>query len=272
MRHGTHQDPWEAALGQWSGGSLGSPYRQESSAPPAEPASTTQPPAAPATEPPRSYPPPAPPSSGTAAASPAARGSATSSGMRAIQLAAGVVAVLVLAAVVGLAIAYTRAKSTLGSTRSALAASRAQLSSVQGALSDDTRALQAEQAVGTYMRGVRDDLAPALTAYRASGGASCASAARADDEVAIAALVAARQKISALTLPDSLASADSDIRAAMDALAGGLQSEVTAIGNGDLGDLNAALTAEGQALEHLQTALGEMYAAVGTAGPASSSS
>jgi hypothetical protein len=56
----------------------------------------------------------------------------------------------------------------------------------------------------------------------------------------------------------------------MDALAGGLQSEVTAIGTGDLGGLNEALTIEDAALEHLQTALGEMYSAVGTAGPASS--
>jgi hypothetical protein len=122
------------------------------------------------------------------------------------------------------------------------------------------------------MRGVRDALAPALTAYRASGGASSAAAARADDEAAIAALSTARQQISTLMLPDALTSADGDIRAAIDALAGGLQSEVTAIGTGDLGDLNAALTVEGRALEHLQTALGEMYSAVGTAGPTSSTS
>src|SRR5438094_5549867 len=89
--------------------------------------------------------------------------------MRVIQLAAGLVAALLLVAVIGLAIAYTGARSRLASTRSALAASRAQLLSVQGALSVDTRALQTEQAVGTYMRGVRDALTPALAAYRASG-------------------------------------------------------------------------------------------------------
>ncbi len=181
-------------------------------------------------------------------------------------------AALLLAAIVGLVIAYAGARSKLGSTRAALAASRAQLLSVQGALSVDTRALQTEQAVGTYMRGVRDALTPALAAYRASGSASSASAARADDEQAIAALTSARKKVSALILPDSLTSADGDIRAAMDALAGGLQSEVTAIGTGDLGGLDAALTAEDAALEHLQTALGEMYSAVGTAGPAASTS
>jgi hypothetical protein len=190
--------------------------------------------------------------------------------VRLIQLSAAVVAALLLAAVIGLAIAYAGARSKLGSTRSALAASRAQLLSVQGALSGDARALQTEQAVGTYMRGVRDALTPALAAYQASGSASSASAARADDEQAIAALTSARQKVSALILPDSLTSADGDIRAAMDALAGGLQSEVTAIGTGDLGGLNEALTIEDAALEHLQTALGEMYSAVGTAGPASS--
>ena len=192
--------------------------------------------------------------------------------MRVIQLAAGLVAALLLVAVIGLAIAYTGARSRLASTRSALAASRAQLRSVQGALSGDTRALQTEQAVGSYMRGVRDALAPALAAYSASGSASSATAARANDEQAIAALTSAKQKVAALILPDSLRSADGDIRAAMDALAGGLQSEVTAIGTGNLGGLDAALMIEGQALEHLQTALGEMYSAVGTAGPASGTS
>ena len=192
--------------------------------------------------------------------------------MRLIQLAAAVVAILLFAAVIGLAIAYGEARSKLGSTRSALAASRAQLLSVQRALSGDARALQTEQTVGTYMRGVRDALNPALAAYRASGSASSASAARADDEEAIAALTSARQKVSALVLPDSLRSADGDIRAAVDALAGGLESEVTAIGTGDLGGLDAALTTEDAALEHLQTAIGEMYSAVGTAGPASSAS
>ena len=193
-------------------------------------------------------------------------------GLRVIQLAAAGVAALLLTAVIGLVIAYTGARSRLGSTRSALAASRAQLRSVQGALSGDTKALQTEQAVGAYMRGVRDALTPALAAYRASGSASSASAARADDEQAIAALTSARHTVSALVLPNSLTSADGDIRAAMDALAGGLQSEVTAIGTGDFGGLDAALTAEDAALEHLQTALGEMYSAVGTAGPASSTS
>ena len=245
MRHGIHR---EAALGQWSGGPLGSPYSRSSGAP-----ATQAPP----------YPPSAPPSYGTGPGS---------NGMRMIQLAAGLVATLLLAAVIGLAIAYAGARSRLGSTRSALAASRAQLRSVQGALSGDTRALQTEQAVGTYMRGVRDALAPALAAYRASGSASSASAARADDEQAIAALTSAREKVSAFILPDPLRGADGDIRAAIDALAGGLQSEVTAIGTGDLSALDAALTAEDGALDHLQTALGEMYAAVGTAGPASSTS
>lgn len=192
--------------------------------------------------------------------------------MRLIQVAAAVVAILLFAAVIGLAIAYGEARSKLGSTRSALAASRAQLLSVQRALSGDATALQTEQTVGTYMRGVRDALNPALAAYRASGSASSASAARADDEEAIAALTSARQKVSALVLPDSLRSADGDIRAAVDALAGGLESEVTAIGTGDLGGLDAALTTEDAALEHLQTAIGEMYSAVGTAGPASSAS
>ena len=192
--------------------------------------------------------------------------------MRLIRLSAAVVGALLLAAVIGLAVAYAGARSSLGSARSALAASRAQLLSVQGALSADSRALQTEQAVGTYMRGVRDALTPALAAYRASGSASSTSAARADDEQAIAALTSARQKVSALTIPDSLTSADGDIRAAVDALASGLQSEVTAIGTGDLGGLDAALTTEDAALEHLQTALGEMYSAVGTAGPASSTS
>ena len=234
-------------MGQWSGGPLGSPYSRESGAPLGE----------------ATYLRPAPGSHGT---------SAGTNGMRLIQLAAAVVAALLLAAVVGLAVAYAEARSQLGSTRSALAASRAQLRSVQGALSGDTRALQTEQAVGTYMRGVRDALTPALAAYRASGSASSASAARADDEQAIAALTSARKKVSALILPDSLTSADGDIRAAMDALAGGLQSEVTAIGTGDLGGLDTALTTEDGALDHLQTALGEMYAAVGTAGPASSTS
>ncbi|MCW3035167.1 MAG: hypothetical protein JWM17_479, partial [Actinobacteria bacterium] len=142
----------------------------------------------------------------------------------------------------------------------------------QVALAGDMKALQTEQAVGTYMRGVRDALAPALAAYSASGSARSASAARANAEEAIAALKTATQKVSALVLPDSLRSADGDIRAAMEALAGGLQSEVTAIGSGNLGGLDAALTIEGQALEHLQTALGEMYSAVGTAGPASGTS
>ena len=123
------------------------------------------------------------------------------------------------------------------STRSALRASRAQLVSVQGALSGDTKALQAEQTVGTYLRGVRDALAPALAAYGASANAGSAAAARANDEQAIAALTVAKQKISALTLLDSLRTADGDIRAAMDALAGGLQSEVTAIGTGSLSGL-----------------------------------
>ena len=192
--------------------------------------------------------------------------------MRLIQVAAAVVAILLFAAVIGLAIAYGEARSKLGSTRSALAASRAQLLSVQRALSGDATALQTEQTVGTYMRGVRDALNPALAAYRASGSASSASAARADDEEAIAALTLARQKVSALVLPNSLRSADGDIRAAVDALAGGLETEVTAIGTGDLGGLDAALTTEDAALEHLQTAIGEMYSAVGTAGPASSAS
>lgn len=234
-------------MGQWSGGPLGSPYGRESSAPPPE----------------APYLPPAPASQRTGPGS---------NGMRLIQLAAAVVAILLFAAVIGLAIAYGEARSKLGSTRSALAASRAQLLSVQRALSGDARALQTEQTVGTYMRGVRDALNPALAAYRASGSASSASAARADDEEAIAALTSARQKVSALVLPDSLRSADGDIRAAVDALAGGLESEVTAIGTGDLGGLDAALTTEDAALEHLQTAIGEMYSAVGTAGPASSAS
>jgi hypothetical protein len=181
-------------------------------------------------------------------------------------------AVLLLGAVIGLTIAYTGARSKLASTRSALRASRAQLLSVQGALAGDSKALQEEQAVGTYMRGVRDALAPALSAYSASGSASSAAAATADDEQAIAALTSAKQKVSALILPDSLRNADGDIRSAMDALTGGLQSEVTAIGTGSLGGLDAALTIEGQALERLQTALGEMYSAVGTAGPASGTS
>jgi len=259
MRHGIQG---EAALGQWSGGPLGSPYNRGSGALGAGATSTTEPPAAPVTLAPP-YPPSRPPSYGTGPGS---------NGMRVIQLAAGLVAALLLVAVIGLAIAYTGARSRLASTRSALAASRAQLRSVQGALSGDTRALQTEQAVGTYMRGVRDALTPALAAYRASGSASSASAARADDEQAIAALTSAKQKMSALTLPDPLRSADGDIRAAMDALAGGLQTEVTAIGAGDLAALDAAVTAEDGALDHLQTALGEMYAAVGTAGPASSTS
>ncbi|MEA2503233.1 MAG: hypothetical protein QOG36_276 [Actinomycetota bacterium] len=245
-------------MGQWSGGSLGSPYSRGSSAPAA--ADTSTPASAPS--PPTSYalaPAPAPAVGG-------------SHGLRLIQLAAALVAVLLLAAVIGLTIVYVGAKSKLGSTRSALAASRAQLLSVQVALAGDMKALQTEQAVGTYMRGVRDALAPALAAYSASGSASSASAARANDEEAIAALTSARQKVSALVLPDSLRSADGDIRAAMEALAGGLQSEVTAIGSGNLGGLDAALTLEGQALEHLQTALGEMYSAVGTAGPASGTS
>ncbi|MEA2535533.1 MAG: hypothetical protein QOJ93_3344 [Actinomycetota bacterium] len=241
-------------MGQWSGGSLGSPYSRGSSAPAA--ADTSTPASAPS--PPTSY-----------ALAPAVGGS---HGLRLIQLAAALVAVLLLTAVIGLTIVYVGAKSKLGSTRSALAASRAQLLSVQVALAGDMKALQTEQAVGTYMRGVRDALAPALAAYSASGSASSASAARANDEEAIAALTSAKQKVSALVLPDSLRSADGDIRAAMEALAGGLQSEVTAIGSGNLGGLDAALTIEGQALEHLQTALGEMYSAVGTAGPASGTS
>jgi hypothetical protein len=183
-----------------------------------------------------------------------------------------VVVVLLLVAVVGLAIAYVEATSKLTSTRSALRASRGQLVSVQGALSGDTKALQAEQTVGTYMRGVRDALAPALAAYGASASANSAASARANDEEAIAALTSARQKILALTMLDQLRTADGDIRAAMDALAGGLQSEVTAIGTGSLSGLDAALTIEGQALDHLQTALGEMYSAVGTTGPASGTS
>lgn len=253
-------------MGQWSGGSLGSPYSRASSAsgdmstPPSASEAITEPPPSPAPSPPTSY--------------AIARGPAVgaSRGLRMIQLAGAVVAVLLLAAVIGLTIVYVGAKSKLGSTRSALAASRAQLLSVQVALAGDMKALQTEQAVGTYMRGVRDALAPALAAYSASGNASSASAARANDEEAIAALTSAKQKVSALVLPDSLRSADGDIRAAMEALAGGLQSEVTAIGTGNLGDLDAALTIEGQALEHLQTALGEMYSAVGTAGPASGTS
>ncbi|MEA2587155.1 MAG: hypothetical protein QOH66_82 [Actinomycetota bacterium] len=243
-------------MGQWSGGSLGSPYSRGSSAP-----------AATDTSPPASA--PSPSTSYALAPAPAVGGS---HGLRLIQLAAALVAVLLLAAVIGLTIVYVGAKSKLGSTRSALAASRAQLLSVQVALAGDMKALQTEQAVGTYMRGVRDALAPALAAYSASGSASSASAARANDEEAIAALTSARQKVSALVLPDSLRSADGDIRAAMEALAGGLQSEVTAIGSGNLGGLDAALTIEGQALEHLQSALGEMYSAVGTAGPASGTS
>jgi hypothetical protein len=254
-------------MGQWSGGSLGSPYSRGSSAPAA--ADTSTPPSASdaSTEPPPST--PSPPTSYALAPASAVGGS---HGLRLIQLAAGVVAFLLLAAVIGLTIVYVGAKSKLGSTRSALAASRAQLLSVQVALAGDMKALQTEQAVGTYMRGVRDALAPALAAYSASGSASSASAARANDEEAIAALTSAKQKVSALFLPDSLRSADGDIRAAMEALAGGLQSEVTAIGTGNLGGLDAALTIEGQALEHLQTALGEMYSAVGTAGPASGTS
>jgi len=58
----------------------------------------------------------------------------------------------------------------------------------------------------------------------------------------------------------------------MGGLAAGLQAEVTAIGSGSFSGLDAALTAEGQALDHLQSALGEMYSAVGTAGPASGTS
>src|SRR5207302_1923004 len=85
-----------------------------------------------------------------------------------------------------------------------------------------TTALQAEQTVGTYMRGVRDALAPALAAYGASANANSAASARANDEEAIAALTSARRKIEALTLLEPLRTADGDIRAAMDALAGGL--------------------------------------------------
>jgi hypothetical protein len=192
--------------------------------------------------------------------------------MHGLRLAGLVVAVLLLASVVGLAIAYTGAKSKLASTRSALRASRAQLASVQSALSADTKGLQAEQTVGTYMRGVRDALAPALAAYSQSANANSASAARADDEQAIAALTSAKQKISGLGLTDSLRTADGDIRGAIDSLAAGLQSEVNAIGSGSLSGLDAALTVEGQALERLQTSLGEMYTSVGTTGPAAGSS
>lgn len=187
-------------------------------------------------------------------------------------LAAIVVAAVLLAGVIGLSVVYLGARSKLSATRYALRASRAQLVSVQNALSGDTKALQAEQTVGTYMRGVRDALAPALAAYGASANSNSAAAARANDEQAIAALTAAKQKISALALLDALRTADGDIRGAMDALAGGLQSEVTAIGNGSLAGLDAALTIEGQALDHLETALGEMYAAVGMTGPASGTS
>jgi hypothetical protein len=253
-------------MGQWSGGTLGSPYSRGSSAAPAGATSTT-PASSEITEPPPSAPYSAP-------AYAIARGPAVgaSQGLQLIRLAGAVVAVLLLAAVIGLTVVYVGAKSKLGSTRSALAAARAQLLSVQVALAGDMKALQTEQAVGTYMRGVRDALAPALAAYSASGSASSAAAARANDEQAIAALTSAKQKVAALVLPDSLRSADGDIRAAMDALAGGLQSEVTAIGTGNLGGLDAAVMIEGQALEHLQTALGEMYSAVGTAGPASGTS
>ncbi|HYR63936.1 MAG TPA: hypothetical protein VET24_15060 [Actinomycetota bacterium] len=189
-----------------------------------------------------------------------------------LQVAGLVVIAVLLVGVVALAIAYTGASGKLTSVRSSLRATRAQLASVQGALATDAKALQVEEQVGIYMRGVRDALAPALAAYQESGNASTAAAARADDEQAISALTAAGQKISDLVLPDSLKTADGHIRSAMGGLAAGLQAEVTAIGSGSFSGLDAALTAEGQALDHLQSALGEMYSSVGTAGPASGTS
>lgn len=241
-------------MGQWSGDSLGSPYSR-GAVPTSQGATFT--PAAQMIVP---LPPPAPgPGPG--------RGEG-----RAFTITTLVVVVVLLVAVAVLLITYGRARSNLRTTRSALAASRGQLAVVQGALSGDTQALQAEQTVGIYMRGVRDALAPALAAYGASANASSAAGARANDEQAIAALTSAKQKINALVLLDSLKAADGDIRASIEALAGGLQSEVTAIGTGSLTGLDAALAVEGQALDHLQTALGEMYGAVGTTGPASGSS
>src|SRR5437879_3280892 len=140
----------EAAMGQWSGGSLGSPYSRGSSAPATGAASTPPSASGDMTEPPPSAPYPAP--SYVIARPPAVGGSHP---LRRIQLAGVVVAVLMLAAVIGLTIVYIGAKSRLGSTRSALAASRAQLLSVQVALAADMKALQTAQAVGSYMRGVR---------------------------------------------------------------------------------------------------------------------
>lgn len=190
----------------------------------------------------------------------------------ALGIVAVVVILVLIAALVALAIADAGVRHRLTSTRSSLRATRAQLAAVTAALSTDTKALVGEQQVGAFMRGVRDDLAPALAAYGASGNAADAAAASADDEQAIAALTSAKQKIADLTLPDALRSAAGDIGSAMEALSNGLESEVKAIRSQNLSGLDSALTAEGDALERLQSALGEMYSAVGTTGPAAAAS
>jgi len=183
----------------------------------------------------------------------------------------GAVVLLVVGAA-ALGFALVKARTSLHSTKASLRTTKAQLASVQGALSRDNSALQTEQQVGTYMRGVRDALVPAQAAYNDSASATSDASAKAADQQVLVALAAATQKIGAATVPDSLKTADGDIRSAIDMLAGGLQAEIQAIDRQSFTALDAALTLEGQALDRLNTAEGEMYAAVGTAGPVSGTS
>ena len=177
---------------------------------------------------------------------------------------AALAAVAVSAVLLGIGYAGNRGK---------LRAARAQLSSVQAALTRSSRALESERQVGAYMRGARDALVPAQRIYGDSSSLNGdAAATRGADEQAIAAFTVAKQKSAALGVPASLTMADADIRSAIDALAGGLQAEVQAIDGQDLGALETAVAAQTRALDRLDAAMGEMYSAVGTSGPASGSS
>lgn len=247
-------------MGQWSGGSPGQPYGRGTA--PSGATYTPGPAYTPRAVPSTRYPAP----SSFLSGSPGRAGRGGSS--RALQLGAVAVVVVLLAGLAVLVVLYVGANGKLTSTRSALRGTRARLSSVLAALSTDTKALVTEQQVGAYLRGVRDALVPVQQAYDASSQATTDAGIKAEDEQAIVALTEGKQQLDTLTIPDSLRIADGDLRSAMDHLAGGLQAEILAFNSQNVAAYNAALTVERQAIDHINTARGEMYAAIGTSGPA----